>query len=268
VQGARAWITTEELLMRRRSRAAVAWVVLAFGGLGPVARGDGIDVFAAASLTDALGAIGRAWEGASGTRVSFNFAGSNDLARQIRAGAPADVFVSADPAQMDTLERAGLVRAGERVDLLSNVLVVVVPRDAAFTPAATAELRRVRRLALADPQAVPAGVYARQWLERVGLWAELRERVVPALDVRAALAAVEAGHVEAGVVYRTDAALAPRARTAFTVPREDGPQITYVAAPLRASKHAAAAAAFVRHLRSAEAASVFERHGFLVLAAP
>lgn len=251
----------------RRWRAVVAWAVLA-GCLGGRARADEIDVFAAASLTDALGEIGRAWASAAAPRVAFNFAASNDLARQIRAGAPADVFVSADSAQMDALQQAGLVRAEARVELLSNLLVVVVPRDAGFTPASASDLRRVRRLALADPEAVPAGVYARQWLERLGLWAELRERVVPALDVRAALAAVAGGHAEAGIVYRTDAALSSRVTVALTIPREAGPKIIYVAAPLAASKHAATAAAFVRHLRSTPAARVFERHGFLVLAAP
>lgn len=252
----------------RRGPAAAAWALLALGCVAPGARAGELDVFAAASLTDALGEIGREWERAAGLRVAFNFAGSNDLARQIRAGAPADVFVSADSAQMDALEQAGLVLAARRVDLLSNLLVVVVPQDADWRPASASELRRARRLALADPEAVPAGIYARRWLERLGLWAELRERVVPALDVRAALAAVEAGHAEAGVVYRTDAALARRVTVALTVPRAEGPQITYVAAPLVGSKHADAAAAFVRHLRSARAARVFERHGFLVLAAP
>lgn len=249
----------------QRLAGLVASVLALAGG---AAAGQSLEVFAAASLSDALHDVGRSWEAVSGARVSFNFGGSNDLSRQIRAGAPADVFVSADSAQMDTLERARLVRPGERVDLLSNELVVVVARDAAWAPASPLELRRVRRLVLADPEAVPAGVYARQWLERLGLWAELRERVVPALDVRAALAAVDAGHADAGVVYRTDAARSTRVRPAFVVAREDGPPIVYVAAPLVTSRRAVAAAAFVRHLRSGEAGRVFTRHGFVVLAGP
>lgn len=252
-----------------RRRLATVFIGLAAVVLAPsVAATDDLDVFAAASLTDALSEIGVTWQRSTGTRPSFNFAGSNDLARQIRAGAPADVFVSADATQVDALERAGLVRTGERVDLLSNVLVVVVPRDASWTPSGAADLRRVRRLALADPEAVPAGVYARQWLQRAGLWGDLRERVVPALDVRAALAAVEAGHADAGIVYRTDAARAARARVAFSVPPDEAPRIVYVAAPLAGSRRSVTAAAFVRHLRSAVAARIFERHGFVALAAP
>jgi molybdate transport system substrate-binding protein len=154
--------------------------------LAPRAQAEELLVFAAASLTDVLEELARGFESATGHRVLFNFAGSNDLARQIRAGAPADVFLSADVSQMDAVERDGLVRAGERVALLSNALVVVVPAHAAAAPASPAELVAVRRLALADPQAVPAGVYARRWLEARGLWPALRERVVRAGRVRGA----------------------------------------------------------------------------------
>jgi molybdate transport system substrate-binding protein len=162
------------------------------------------------------------------------------------------------------VERAGRVRAEDRVRLLSNTLVVVVPASASAAPRTAADLAAVRRLALGDPEAVPAGVYARQWLESRGLWASLVGRVVPTLNVRAALAAVESGNADAGVVYRTDAALSRRVRVAFEVPREEGPGIVYVVAPLEGSRPAARD--LVRYLRSAEATRVFERHGFLVLA--
>jgi molybdate transport system substrate-binding protein len=233
--------------------------------LAPRAQAEELLVFAAASLTDVLEELARGFESATGHRVLFNFAGSNDLARQIRAGAPADVFLSADVSQMDAVERDGLVRAGERVALLSNALVVVVPAHAAAAPASPAELVAVRRLALADPQAVPAGVYARRWLEARGLWPALRERVVPALNVRAALAAVETETADAGIVYRTDAALSSRVRVAFAVPRDEGPAIVYVLAPLATSRQAATAT-LVRFLTSAAARAVYERHGFVVLA--
>jgi len=229
------------------------------------ANAEEVTVFAAASLTDAVQEIARAYEASSGNKVVFNPGASNDLARQIRAGAAADVFFSADSAQMDALERAGLVRAQDRVEVLSNVLVVIVPADSTDSLRSAADLASLRRIALADPEAVPAGVYARTYLQSAGLWEKLKERVVPTLNVRAALAAVESGNVEAGIVYRTDAAAARRVRVAFEVDREQGPRIVYVLAPLASSKKAAARD-FVRHLLSAEARTIYERHGFLLMA--
>jgi molybdate transport system substrate-binding protein len=187
--------------------------------------------------------------------------GSNDLARQIRAGAPAEVFVSASAERMDEVQGAGFVRPGDRVDLLSNRLVVVVPAESTMPLATAEELTRVQRLALGDPQAVPAGIYARQWLEKRGLWERVRGRVVPMLDVRAALAAVESGNADAGIVYRTDAATSKRVRVALEVPEAEAPRIVYPAALLATAK-GPAARAFFEHLRSPEARTVFERLGF------
>jgi len=223
-----------------------------------------LNVLAAASLTDALKEIGAAFEAATGHTIVYNLGASNDLARQIRAGAPADVFFSADKRLMDGLEKEGLVRARDRLDVLSNVLVVVVPADSPARVASPADLLPFPRLVLADPEAVPAGVYARAWLESVGQWDELKGRVVPALNVRAALSAVESGNAEAGIVYRTDAAISKRARVAFEVPREQGPAIVYPLAPLAASRKAATSA-FVRALTSPSARAVYLKHGFVVL---
>ena len=231
----------------------------------PVNQANDLLVIAAASLTESMQAHGSAWE-QSGGKVSFSFAGSNDLVRQIQAGAPADVFFSADAAKMDTLEKAGLVKAAERVDLLSNVLVVVVPSNSTATVKTPQDLAALPKIALADPAAVPAGVYARQWLERLGLWAKIQPNVIPTLDVRAALAAVESEAVPAGIVYRTDAAIAKRAKVAFEV--TNGPKITYVVAPLANAKNRAAAMAFVRFLQGAAGKAEFEKRGFLFLARP
>jgi molybdate transport system substrate-binding protein len=224
-----------------------------------------VTVFAAASLSDAVEEIGRAYEKDSGNRVVLNVGASNDLARQILAGAGADLFFSADRAQMDVVERAGLVRGSDRVELLSNVLVVVVPAAAPTRVGSPADLALLRRIALADPEAVPAGVYARDYLESIGLWSALKDRVIPTLNVRAALAAVESGNADAGLVYRTDAALSRRVRVAFTVPAERGPRIVYVLAPLAASRKPAALE-LVRRLAGPEARTIFERYGFQVLA--
>lgn len=196
----------------------------------------------------------------------LSFGGSNDLARQIRAGAPAEVFVSANAERMDEVHGAGLVRAGDRVDLLSNRLVVIVPAGATVVPATAEELTRVRRLAIGDPQAVPAGIYARQWLEKRGLWERLSDRVVPTLDVRATLAAVESGNADAGIVYRTDAAISRRVRVALEVPVEEAPRIVYPAA-LLAGARGPGARAFYEHLRSPASREVFERLGFAFLPA-
>jgi len=127
------------------------------------------------------------------------------------------------------------------------------------------DLLEVKYLALASPEAVPAGVYAKTYFESIGLWDDIRAKVVPTLDVRATLAAVEGGHADAGIVYRTDAALSKRVRTAFDVPRDQGPPIVYPLAPLAASKRGEAARAVVRYLIAREAIAVYDRFGFLVI---
>jgi molybdate transport system substrate-binding protein len=248
---------------RRRTIAALCVAALSGPAAAP-ARGDEILVFAAASLTDALEEIGKAWQAASGHRVLFNLAASSDLGRQVCAGAPADVFFSADRERMDLVERAGMVRAADRVELLSNSLVVVVPAASSRQVVAPGDLLGVKRLALADPEAVPAGVYARRWLQSLGLWERLRDRVVPALNVRAALSAVESENADAAIVYRTDALLSRRARIAFEVPRDRAPQIAYVVAALAASNKPAARE-FVAYLESPSARAVFEKYGFVTL---
>jgi molybdate transport system substrate-binding protein len=247
------------------TKAAVTLASLLF--FGSPLRAEDVVVLAAASLTEALKEIGREFEAASPHHVVFSFGASGDLSRQIWMGARADVFFSADIKRMDELERAGLVRAGDRVDVLSNVLVVVVPASSANAVRTPPDLLRLERIALADPEVVPAGSYARTYLESIGLWEALRPKVVPTLDVRAALAAVESGSIPAGVVYRTDARQSRRVRVAFEVPREQGPAIVYPLAPLAASAKAVTRD-FVRHLLSPRARAVYEKHGFLVVAKP
>jgi molybdate transport system substrate-binding protein len=222
-------------------------------------------VFAAASTTDALREVGKAFTQEQGSEVEFAFGASSDLARQAVAGAPADAFLSADTAKMEQVAKAGIIQAGTRVDLLSNRLVVVVPADSKRKVASAAELREVKRLALADPAAVPAGLYAKAWLEKAGVWKELEPRVVPALDVRAALAAVETGRVDAGVVYATDAAMSKRVRVVLTIPEAEGPHNVYPVAALSRGKASETGRAFVRFLQGDTARRIFERYGFIVL---
>jgi len=247
----------------RGRRAATLLLVLLLGWCAP-ARAAELLAFAAASLTDAMTELGKAFEQRSGDTVRFSFGASSDLARQIQAGAPADVFFSADAARMDQLEQAGLVDKADRRDVLSNDLVVIVPADAKTTITGPADLTKLEHLVLANPDSVPAGVYARTWLQSLGFWDRIKDKVVPTVDVRAALAAVDAGHAEAGIVYATDAAITKGVRVAYRVPREQAPPIVYVLAPLNTSKNPAARE-LVRFLASPDAAATYRRLGFIVL---
>jgi molybdate transport system substrate-binding protein len=247
----------------RGRRAATILLVLLLGWCAP-ARAAELLAFAAASLTDAMTELGKAFEQRSGDTVRFSFGASSDLARQIQAGAPANVFFSADAARMDQLEQAGLVDKADRRDVLSNDLVVIVPADAKTTITGPADLTKLEHLALANPDSVPAGVYARTWLQSLGFWDRVKDKVVPTVDVRAALAAVDAGHAEAGIVYATDAAITKGVRVAYRVPREQAPPIVYVLAPLKTSKNPAARE-LVRFLASHDAAATYQRLGFIVL---
>jgi molybdate transport system substrate-binding protein len=240
----------------------LAAVCIAFLARGIAQSRPEILVFGAASLTESLEKLGKSYGEKSGTRVVFSFGASSDLARQIQAGAPADVFFSADTAKMDTLERAGLVRAGDRREFLSNGLVVVVPSDSTRRVSNAEDLVSLPRIALADPAAVPAGIYAKKWLAGLGLWERIEPRVVPTLDVRAALAAVETGAIPAAVVYRTDASVARSARVAFAV--AGGPEILYSLAPVAASKNPGAAESFARFLSGTDGRAEFSKRGFLI----
>ena len=222
-------------------------------------------VSAAASLTDAVTTIAHEYERTTGTRVSLNFGPSSGLARQIVNGAPVDLFLSADEAQMDYVARAHLVRPGTRVDLLSNQLVVVMP-DAEARPLKS--LRDLlgpgfKRIAVGDPAAVPVGVYTRKYLTSLGLWSRIQPKIVPTLDVRAALAAVDGGNVDAAFVYRTDAAIARHSRMVYAVPLDQGPRIVYPLALIAGAPDAAAATRFYTYLRGPQARAVFEWYGFL-----
>jgi molybdate transport system substrate-binding protein len=230
------------------------------------ARAASIVVFAAASLTDSLQEIARAYTRQSGEKVALNFGSSSSLARQIQEGAPADVFFSADQAQMDSLEKQGLITVETRRNRLSNSLVIVVADDSKLAIASAKDLTQaaVQRIALADPQTVPAGIYSRKYLEKLGLWPALASKVVPTDNVRAALAAVESGNVEAGMVYKTDAAISKHVKIACAVPPGEGPDILYPMAVVKDSKEPAAARKFLAYLGSAEAARVFEKFGFLI----
>jgi len=224
-----------------------------------------LTVFAAASLSDALKELAPAFEAQAGDKLRFNFGGSSTLARQIKEGAPADVFFSADEAKMDSLDSAGLIAPHSRKTLLSNSLVIVVAKADGPTLVSAADLAKkgVRRLALGETKTVPAGIYAREYLSRCGLWETLAPKVVPLDNVRTALSAVEAGNAQAAIVYKTDALISDRVRVAVAIPPADGPNISYPVAIIATSNKKDAAARFVAFLQTSAAQAVFERHGFM-----
>jgi molybdate transport system substrate-binding protein len=231
------------------------------------AQSANLTVFAAASLTDALKEMAPAYQRQSGHKLTFNFGASNMLARQIEEGAPADVFFSADELKMDALDQQGLILKATRRRLLSNSLVIVVALDSSLQIRSARDLAgpQVKRVALADPKAVPAGIYSREYLQSLRLWERIESKLVPTDNVRAALAAVESGNVEAGIVYRTDAAISKKVKIAHAVPIAEGPFITYAAAVIDSSTEMEAGKNFVRYLASDAAGAAFQRAGFILL---
>jgi len=230
------------------------------------AKAASLNIFAAASLADALEEIASKYEAMSGDKLRFNFAASNALARQIKEGAPADLFFSADEAKMDALSAAGMINGDTRKTLLSNTLVIVVNAvdGAPVTSPADLASDAVRRLALAQPETVPAGIYAREYLLKLGLWEKLQRKILPTENVRACLATVEAGNADAGIVYKTDALISKKVRVAFDVPAHDGPAIAYPLAVVKTSKAPEAARRFAEYLAGEEALAVFVKYGFLI----
>ena len=228
-------------------------------------RAAELNVLAAASLSDALREIAKSYEPASGDKLRYNFGASNALALQIKQGAPADVFFSADEAKMDDLAKSGLVADGTRVSLLSNTLVIVVNAEGGAAIASPDDLAKpsIGRIALAEPQTVPAGIYAKAWLQKVGLWKKIIDRVVPTENVRACLAAVEAGNADAGIVYKTDALISKKVKVVHEVAAAEGPKISYPVGVMKDAKNGDAARKFTVYLAGPEARAVFARFGFL-----
>lgn len=247
-----------------QKRLNVCGMLLLVMSLSPI-KADEVEVFAAASLTDALKEIAADYGKAGGDKIVFNFAASNTLEMQIKAGAPADLFFSADEAKMDDLGKTGLIVTESRKDLLANSLVIVVPEDSALTLTSAAQLAdaKIGKIALGQPQSVPAGIYAKEYLQKIGIWDQVVARVVPCESVRAALAAVETGNVDAGIVYKTDALHSTKVKVAYEVPVADGPVITYPAALVAGAKNAGSAKKFLDYLAEPGSLKVFEKYGFI-----
>ena len=236
---------------------------------GPAGAAE-ITVFAAASTRDALREAADAWSAHTGHDVRIAPAGSALLARQIAQGAPADIFLSANPGWMDWLAARELVMAETRITLLGNRLVLIghgpqtgpAPGDLSPETDLVAMLGEDGRLALALTDAVPAGLYAKAALESLGLWSALSGRVVEADNVRAALALVALGEAPLGIVYASDATAEPRVHVTAIVPEESHPPIRYPVAVLRAARAPEVAADFLDWLQAPRAQAIFAAHGF------
>jgi molybdate transport system substrate-binding protein len=258
--------------MRSRILIAMTMVLAAAcsrGGAGKPEASREVVVFAAASLRESLQDLATAYQKQTGTHVTFNFAGSNDLAHQITAARGMDLFVSASEAWMDTVQNRGRTVAGTRRDILGNTLVVVAStqsRAEMEDPCALATLP-FKHLATGDPQAVPAGIYAKKWMQGVScdgkpLWDAVQPRIAPTPDVRAAIALVAADPDVAGLVYRTDQlAFADRTRVLYEV--KDGPPIRYAIALVADGANAEGARGFLAFVAGQHAAQVFAQRGFI-----
>lgn len=223
-----------------------------------------IIVSAAASLTNAFRAIGKIFDDANpGHKAIFNFASSDVLLAQISKGAPADVFATADMESMDKAEKQGLLAAGTRRTLLSNKLTLITPAGGSAKPTNLAGLDdgAVRRIAIGNPASVPAGRYAKEAMEKAGVWAKLEPKLIMAQNVRQALDYVARGEVDAGLVYATDAAImADKVVVTGEIPTTT--PVLYPVAIVHDTRNRQLADAFVKLLASARAQSIFRKYGF------
>jgi molybdate transport system substrate-binding protein len=246
----------------RRLVACLTIVSLAAGhGAGAA---EGVRVYAAASLTNALNDIAAAWAKEGHPQPKLVLAASSTLARQIEAGAPADIFASADLEWMDYLDERHEVVTASRRNLLGNMLVLIVPQgkrfDVKLESGFAIEHAFSTKLCMGEPASVPAGIYGKQALTSLGWWSRLQSRVVGTDDVRTALAFVERGECALGIVYETDAKISDRVEVLAAFPETSHDPIVYPFALLEG--HGPEAPAFLDYLASAPAQAVFEKYGF------
>ena len=257
--------------MSRLSCSFPAGLVLAFGLfiLAPTALADDVLVFAAASLKNALDDTVTAYEKNGGAAIKVSYAASSALAKQIENGAPADIFISADLDWMNDVQKNNAIKPETRTNFFGNVLVLVEPADSAKTVEikpgfALAAMLGDGKLAMANPDSVPAGKYGKAALQKLGVWESVESKVASAEDVRAALLFVSRKEAPFGIVYQTDAAADKGVKVAGVFPADTYPPIIYPAA-LTASSKSPDAAKFLAYLHSDAAKPFFEKQGFSVL---
>jgi molybdate transport system substrate-binding protein len=245
------------------------WIIPTFlvvAGLAPAASAQSLTVSAAISMKDAVTEIGRGFTAARpGVTVFYNWGSSGELQKQIEAGAPVDVFVSAAQLQMDELEKGRLIESASRRVFARNLLTVIKPADSRvdITKAGDLAEARITRIVVGNPRTVPAGQYAEESLRALGLWDRVRPKLIFAENVRQALDYVARGEVDAGFVYTTDAAVRGQAvKEAFRPPEDTYRPVLYPAAVVAGSRQAALARAFVGLLGSRESQATLARFGF------
>ena len=252
--------------MRLRNLLLIAFAFAAL--VRPVAAAETITVYAAASLTDALNEIDANYQKTTGVEVKASFASSSTLAKQIEQGAPAQIFASADTKWMDYLDKKNLVDDASKKNLLGNALAVIAPSDSPIGPQSISTtfawqkyLGADGRLAVGDPDHVPAGIYAKEALTNLGAWNNLQSHLARADDVRGALAFVERGEAPLGIVYITDARISHKVKIVGVFPESSHSPIVY---PFAIVKDAGLpeVTAYFRYLTGPDAASVFRRYGF------
>ena len=242
-------------------------ILLSFACLFVGCSGEELVIFGAMSLTDALTEASQRFGASQNVKVYCNFAGSSTLQRQIEKGAPADVFVSASPKQIDALQQKGLLYEDSRRAILNNRLVLVAPVNTSLSVTDVQLLAQdsIRRIAIGEPNSVPAGMYGREALTHLGVWDAVQPKLVPGPDVRSVLAYVGSGEVDVGIVYQTDAAISKKVRIIYQFPDSSHSLIVYPAAVLRDTGREALAQAFLEYLQTAEVAAIFEKYGFSVV---
>lgn len=232
------------------------------------AQAAGPTIFAAASLKTTLDEIAVEWVRSGKAQARLSYAGSPALARQIEQGAPADIFISADLDWMDYVEKKNLIKPATRVNLLGNKIVLITAKDSKvsprLSPTEVAKALAGGKLSMANTDTVPAGKYGKAALEKLGIWNAVKENVVQAENVRAALVLVARGEASLGIVYATDAAAEQTVRTVAEFSTDSHPPIIYPMAELKDSRHADART-FRGMLAGARARAIFEKQGFTVL---
>ncbi len=225
-------------------------------------------IFAAASTTNAITDIAKLFEQKKKAKVTHSFASSSTLAKQIEQGAPADVFLSANPKWMDYLEKKKMIVPQSRFNLLGNKIVLIAPASSSLKVHISPQFDLAKalgngKLAMGDPAHVPAGIYGKQALEKLGVWQKVEPNVARAKDVRAALALVERGEAPLGVVYATDAAITKKVKVVGVFPADSHPPIIYPVALVK-DRATPVAKEFLDFLKSPEAKGIFEKYGFSV----
>lgn len=232
----------------------------------PQAEPVTLNILAAASLQDAAGELKTLYESKNaGTTLTLNLAASGTLQKQIEEGAPADLFISAGKTQVDALEQKGLLLEGSRKDLLGNELVLVAPKDSTLTSFDGLTGESVKKVSIGTPETVPAGQYAKETLTSLKMWDQLQSKMVLAKDVRQVLTYVETGNVDAGLVYRTDAASSDAVKTVAAAPEGSNKPIVYPMAIIKSTKYQKQTEEFAKFLQTDEAVKVFEKYGFTVI---